>query len=399
MLYRARVNSKVHKLVTIEAGDTFDVADFLKEGVSDGSFVTDVSTIDTTQPGEYPVTVRVGKKEYDTTLQIEDTVAPTATAVEGVTTNVGELPQPETLVTDVTDATSVNISYKKEPKVKKEGQVSAVVLLTDAGKNTSTVEVTITVISDTQPPVIEGAQDLEIYVGDTVAYKQGVTVTDDQDENPTLEVDNSAVSLDTAGTYPVIYTATDQAGNQSTVQITLTVNEKPEGYVEPEVVYELADEVLAEITDDSMSDMEKAFAIYNWTRTHISYTGTSDKSSWTLGAYQGFTQKKGDCYNYFAVAKALLDRAGIENIDVVKSDTSHSSHFWSLINLGDGWYHFDATPRKGEGDNFFMVTDEELNAYSVAHNNSHIFDSSLYPERATQSVQDKIDYSAGTISE
>jgi hypothetical protein len=46
-----------------------------------------------------------------------------------------------------------------------------------------------------------------------------------------------------------------------------------------------------------------------------------------------------------------------------------------------------------------MVTDEELNAYSVAHDNSHIFDSSLYPERATQSVQDKVNYSTGTISE
>jgi transglutaminase-like putative cysteine protease len=399
MLYALRSNSKVHKLVTLEAGEPVDVADFLKDGVSDGSFVTDVSTIDTTQPGEYPVTVRVGKKEYDTTLQVEDTVAPTANAVEGVITNLGELPQPDTLVTDVTDATNVEISYKKEPKVNKEGQTSAVVLLTDAGNNKSTVDVTITVISDTEPPVIEGAKDLEIYVGDTVAYKQGVSVTDDQDENPTLEIDNSAVSLDSAGSYPVIYTATDQAGNQSTVQVTLTVKEKPEGYIEPDVVYALADEVLAEITDDSMSDMQKAFAIYNWTRTHISYTGTSDKSSWTLGAYQGFTQKKGDCYNYFAVAKALLDCAGIENTDIVKSDTSHSSHYWSLINLGDGWYHFDATPRKGEGDNFFMVTDEELNAYSVAHDNSHIFDSSLYPERATQSVQDKVNYSTGTISE
>jgi hypothetical protein len=141
-----------------------------------------------------------------------------------------------------------------------------------------------------------------------------------------------------------------------------------------------------------MTDMQKAFAIYCWVKSNISYTGDSDKSSWTLGAYEAFTNLAGDCYNYFAAAKALYNLAGIENIDIVKSDTSHSSHFWSIINLGDGWYHVDCTPRKGDGDNFFMVTDEELEAYSVQHNNSHIFDSGLYPARATESIQDKIDY-------
>ena len=50
----------------------------------------------------------------------------------------------------------------------------------------------------------------------------------------------------------------------------------------------------------------------------------------------------------------MLDVCGIQNVDIVKSDTSHSAHYWSPINLGDGWYHFDATPRKG-GGNFFHV--------------------------------------------
>lgn len=62
----------------------------------------------------------------------------------------------------------------------------------------------------------------------------------------------------------------------------------------------------------------------------------------------------------------MLDVCGIQNVDIVKSDTSHSAHYWSLINLGDGWYHFDATPRKG-GGNFFMLTDAELAAYSTKH--------------------------------
>ena len=43
------------------------------------------------------------------------------------------------------------------------------------------------------------------------------------------------------------------------------------------------------------------------------------------------------------------------------------------------------------------MTDEELEAYSGTHNNSHVFDPSLYPERSTVSVQDQIDYSAKVL--
>ena len=81
---------------------------------------------------------------------------------------------------------------------------------------------------------------------------------------------------------------------------------------------------------------------------------------------------------------------------IIKSDTSHSSHFWSLINLGDGWYHVDCTPRRNVGY-FFMNTDAELEAYSVKNKNSHIFDGSLYPQRATESVQHLVDYAKGKI--
>jgi transglutaminase-like putative cysteine protease len=244
--------------------------------------------------------------------------------------------------------------------------------------------------------VIEGAVDLEYFLGESISYKSGITVTDDETESPKLSVDNSQVDSSKAGTYPVTYTATDDAGNTTSVTVQLTLKEKPKGYVDKETVYDLAQKVLDDITNDSMTDMEVAFAIYKWTKSNIAYTGSSDKSSWTKGAYQAFTKKSGDCYNYFAAAKALYDVAGIENVDVIKSDTSHSSHYWSLINLGDGWYHVDCTPRRNVGY-FFMNTDAELEAYSKKNKNSHIFDTDAYPERATESVQDLVDYKNGKV--
>lgn len=389
---------KVNTSATLEAGEELTLDLFVEKDTADAVFITDVAGIDTTVPGEYEIIISYRGKEYTCGLTIEDTIAPKADAFMA-TTNVGEVPDAAACVINVTDVTDVAISYKNEPDVSQEGEIQTVVRLTDEGGNTTEIEATIVVVGDNEPPVIEGAADINVFLGDTVSYKANITVTDDKDENPTLEVDNSQVDLNTVGTYEVIYTATDAAGNSSSVTVNLTISDKPASYVEPEVVYEMAEEILSQITNDSMSDMEKAFAIYRWVNTHISYTGTSDKSSWTIGAYQAFQNRSGDCYNYYAAAKALFDVAGILNVDVVKSDTSHSSHYWSLINLGDGWYHLDCTPRKGDGDNFFMVTDAELEAYSVEHDNSHVFDSSLYPERATESVQDKVDYVNGVVYE
>lgn len=246
---------------------------------------------------------------------------------------------------------------------------------------------------DKTPPVITGAKDLEITAGSTVSYMTGVTVTDDTDPNPTLDVDNSLVDLMTPGSYDVVYTARDASGNVATVTIKLTVTEAPtkdSEATEEEIaeLHSLAKQYLRKIVKDDMSDYEKAKRIWLWVNYNMDYSPDSDKTSWVRGALQYFNKRKGDCFNYFAAAKALLEECGIQNVDVVKSDTSHSSHYWSLVNLGDGWYHYDTTPREGPGDYFFLVTDAQLDAYSAAHDGSHTFDHDIYPARSTEIITD-----------
>jgi transglutaminase-like putative cysteine protease len=384
--------------VSVEAGTAPSPAMFLVDAQAYGelaAFKTDMSTVNINVPGEYPIVITINGKDYSTVMEIVDKTPPAA-APSGYATEVGVLPEAYMLVADIKDVSDVTVSYYQEPDVSKGGTTEAIVRLTDAYGNTTDMVVELLVTADEVPPVIEGAVDLEYFLGESISYKSGITVTDDETESPKLSVDNSQVDSSKAGTYPVTYTATDDAGNTASVTVQLTLKEKPKGYVDKETVYDLARKVLDDITNDSMTDMEVAFAIYKWTKSNIAYTGSSDKSSWTKGAYQAFTKKSGDCYNYFAAAKALYDVAGIENVDVIKSDTSHSSHYWSLINLGDGWYHVDCTPRRNVGY-FFMNTDAELEAYSKKNKNSHIFDTDAYPERATESVQDLVDYKNGKV--
>lgn len=146
-------------------------------------------------------------------------------------------------------------------------------------------------------------------------------------------------------------------------------------------VDEMADRVLAQITNDQMTKTEKAKAIYSWVRGNIRYVSGTQKDEWVKAAYDGFRKKSGDCYTYYAVSLALLSRADIPSIEVTRLD---GHHWWNLINCGEGWYHFDTTPRTG-GGTFCLLTDKELMEFSNKHKTSrmpygtHGFDTTLYP--------------------
>ncbi len=394
--------SPVEDTVTLEAGSTIEPGDFVKNDGTTASFADTaaVDAIDVSEPGSYEVDLTVGGRVYRSTLLIEDTVAPQATALKAVAFVGGQL-NPEDCVTDIVDATAVTLTFSKEPDLTKAGETSGQVLLTDAGGNETAIDFAATVILDDTAPIMTGVADKQVFLGDTISYKEDVTVTDDWDDAPELTIDNSQVDISQVGQYPVTYTATDAAGNSASETITLTIAEKPADYHEPEEIYALAQPVYDSIITDDMSDMAKAYAIYKWVKGNIGYSGTSDKSCWTNGAYEAFTTQTGDCYTYFAAAKCLYNMAGIDNVDVIKEKpyATSTSHFWSLINLGDGWYHVDCTRFTGGEDYLFMLTDEELAAYDSAHWRAHPYDSTAYPERSTVSVQDKINYVAGTLNE
>lgn len=242
---------------------------------------------------------------------------------------------------------------------------------------------------DTEPPVISGLQNITVNVGEAVSYRKGVSVTDNLDEEVELEIDASEVDLQSGGTYQVRYTATDDAGNITEQVIEVVVKEIDEKEI---LVNDLADKLIAELITEDMSKWDTCYKLWNWCRTNIKYSSTAgDMSTIYAGAYEGLHDKRGDCYAYYATFEVLLKKCGIECMAVrrVGGDTDH---WWNLVNLGDGWYHCDSSPRK-KGHKYlcFMQTDAQVQAYTdfyTEKKNYFVFDKSLYPERGTEIVFD-----------
>lgn len=250
------------------------------------------------------------------------------------------------------------------------------------------------VVKDTVAPVIIGTKDMETYVGDTISYKSGISVTDNVDSNIKLQVDNSQVDLSKAGVYSVTYTATDAAGNTTSVTVKLTVKEKQEGFVSPEVIYAKADAILKQFITDDMTDREKVEAVYVWTRrsVHLTYGSAPsgfdhESADWLQTAYKLINRDvvKGDCYFFFAAQKLLLQRLNIPTIDCEKIYDGDSHHYWLLVSVdgGKNYYHFDNVWSK----ELCLVTDAQLDAFSaVVDSNPFNRDKSKYPATPTEKL-------------
>lgn len=368
----------VHSSVTIEAGSEFPSVEayLLKEMGSENNgavLLTSADSIDTLIPGEYPVNIKLAGGTYESKLIIEDTVAPVITVrdFEGYTTsNI----TPESLIETADDLTELTYSFKEEPSFDNEGTYEVTVVATDMGGNTAEAVSVLTLAKDTEAPVITGAKDITVMQNYPISYRDGITVTDNCDEDIVLKIEADSVNPKELGTYPIVYSATDRAGNTTEIPVSLTIIEE---HYDEATIYALASQTLARITNPTMTDYEKISAIYWYVKRNMAYTESDNKDDWLKAAYYGLALHKGDCYSYCCSCKAMFDVLGIKNM-IIDTYPLRIIHFWNLVDLGEGWRHFDTTPRIGGGD-FLYMDDATITAYSVTHGNSHIYDHSRFP--------------------
>lgn len=374
----------VYSEVYIEAGSKdCTVGDFLKHDADGVAFSKD-SDFDLNTPGDYKITINrnmpvIGKMTYHSTLHVQDTTAPVVTlaeeSIEMYTTATA--PTAADLVESVIDASNCTIDFKKPYDFTKEGKFDVVILVTDEAGNTTESTIPCTVVEDVTPPEITGVEPLTVSQGDAISYKKGVTVTDDKDDNPTLEVDSSLVNPDKRGTYKITYTATDAAGNTSEKTTTIKIVSAKISEATEETVYAKADEILSEIITDNMTQLQQAKAVFDWVVKNITYSETAGIDDLLSAAYKGMYYRVGDCTVKQKTAEVMLNRLGIKNMEIEKIRDTRG-HYWLLIDVGEGWYHYDPNLQL-DGTLIFYWHDADLWAYSNAHKNTHNYDPSKYP--------------------
>ena len=367
--------------LTMEAGGTIPAArGFLEEAGDVEISYLDTSKVWTGVPGVYEVRLLCDGKERTAKIRVADTVAPAGKTQDLSVLGIA-VPKAEDFVTEVSDATDVTITYVQEPD-RTLDQQTVTIALTDTSGNVTHLSANLTLTIDRENPVITGVQDKVIYQGDTISYLAGVTVTDNMTAEPKLEVDRSQVDNEMPGEYTVIYKATDDFGNICEVSMKITVLEKRDDYVSLEVIEAEVDGILSQILRDDMTQQQQVWAIYIWVRTNCRYIKHSEKDDYRQAAYRMLRDREGDCFNYYAITKVMLDRLGIPNIDVrkVKNYEGDNDHYWSLVSVDGGisYYHVDTTPRSNPAS-FCLVTDAYMDEYSANNGKCFNRDKSLYP--------------------
>ncbi len=395
--FASRFYGNIRTMVEVEAGgDMASTEDFMVEPWDSIRLQTDISQIDPTSPGVYTLEFDWGPFSKNSTLVVRDSVAPVGTTKD-LTGSLQDSFSPEDFVTFAEDKTGVEIYFARNIDYSREGLQEVEIYLEDGGGNRTLLKAELTLYDPDKVPVIEGVQDKYLYAGETVSYRMGVKASSDLDPAPELTIDNSRVDLDTPGTYPVTYTATDCYGRSSSASAWVFVEDKPDNYDDMQQVDRLAEERVEQLILPGMTEIEKAYTLFRWVRRNVPWSNAStvhDEVAETLAALTG---RAGDCYTHAMVYKKLLDTAGIAN-RVVERSSGDGEHFWLLVRIKGEWYHVDPSPVHMAAGVIFLATDSQLEEFDRKYyrHTYYIYDTTRYPATPETSpavvVYDKGDY-------
>ncbi len=373
---------------TLEAGEPLPSAAELV-GSKKADFVANVESVDINKVGTYDIGISDGERNYIVKLTIKDTTAPVA-EVRELCVGVGApIPEPKDFIVSVKESSPWTAKFRENYIFTSKGDYSLAVTLSDEHGNRTDHTVKLTIINDTTPPAISGPDDISLYVGDAVSYKKDFSVSDNCFGAVTLDIDASGVDVNKAGTYTATYTATDAVGNKATKTVTVWVHDLK---VSEDMLWGKIDTIISYIIESGMTKEEKCRAVYDYVSKNVYYTSDSDKSDWVGEAYRTlYVKGGGDCFSFYALAKAFMERLGIEYIDMQRlPGYTEDTHFWLMVNIGDEnslvWYHYDLCPVRHDAYHHSgcLLTDDQVDAYNTARPHYYERDKSKYPATATE---------------
>lgn len=234
-------------------------------------------------------------------------------------------------------------------------------------------------VKDKKAPVLSGMLKYNSFHGNdcyitvfsdrkNFKFKKYIFAKDNRDKKVKIKFDTSKVKWKRRGNYKVIVTAKDKAGNVA--KSWLKIHVEPEG-----LLTEMADDILGRITNKSMSNVTKLRNIYYYVRRHLSYVDSNARTSWQNAAIHSVRYGYGNCFNYYALSRLLISRIGLPNAEITRYPAAYGNHhWWNLVYVNKGWYHFDNTPRLN-GATYFLATDAQR---------GDVYNRSIYPKRATR---------------
>jgi len=137
----------VARSVTVEAGrNSITASDFLLDKNHTAEFADGVS-YSLSEVGEYKIKLVIDGATCSTKLIVVDTNAPTATVTDLSVRRGSEL-QAEDCVSDIMDATEVEVKFKKKPDLDETGSREVTVILEDGAGNKTEYTFVLTVVDE-----------------------------------------------------------------------------------------------------------------------------------------------------------------------------------------------------------------------------------------------------------
>ncbi len=279
--------------------------------------------VDTSRTGDYSIKYRFRGQQKKATVQVRDTKAPELT-VRSYTTDLAEKLKPDFFVEKVEDASEVTVKFEKEEKFTKAGTYDINIQAEDEEGNSTVKTAQVTLKKDETAPEIQGADDVTILQGKTLDFLAGVTVKDDMDPDPVLDVDYKQIDLNEPGTYTAVYTAKDRSGNENRLERKIVVKKNEE--LDQKIVYLTFDDGPSENTGKILDILEE----YNAKATFF-VTGNNQKydklikRAYDEGHAIGLHTYSHDYKKVYASEKAYFE--DLKKIsDLVEKITGEKSH-------------------------------------------------------------------------
>lgn len=193
------------------------------------SLTLNLKRVNLNKVGNYNASIEYAGRDYDFKIKIVDTKKPTVKLKKLVYyVNPNQPLYAKNTVAEVNDASLTQIYFLKkenseelvkEKSYEKVGTYIERVVVRDEQGNTSfPMRIKVIVANELVVPVIKGAEDKVIHLGDNFNAREGVTAYDNEDGDLTNKiVVTGKVQTNTVGRYTLTYTVTDSSKNMAKV--------------------------------------------------------------------------------------------------------------------------------------------------------------------------------------